>query len=145
VERQIIEEFVSTGQARFEYRHYIVVDGGVGGSESRRAAEASECANEQGEFWNYHAIVFANWNGEGQGAFSDRRLKAFAEKLELDTDQFNACFDSRRYARDVQADEALGRSRGVSGTPTVFVNETLVQNPLDIAEYRALVQAALNP
>ena len=143
MERQLIEEFVSTGQARFEYHHYIVVDGNAGGSESRRAAEASECANEQCEFWDFNKMVFANQNGEGQGAFSDRRLKAFAEKLGLDTEKFNACFDARRYANNVQADEALARSLGVSGTPTVFVNDQRVQNPLDLDEYRALVVAAL--
>jgi len=143
VERQLIDEYVATGKARFEYHHYIVVDRIVGGNESQRAAEASECANEQGEFWNYHAMVFANWNGEGQGAFSDRRLKAFAEKLGLDTGEFNACFDSRRYASNVQADEALAQSLGVSGTPTLFVNDIRVQNPLNIEEYRALIPAAL--
>jgi len=78
VERQLIDEYVATGKARFEYHHYIVVDRIVGGNESQRAAEASECANEQGEFWNYHKMLFANWNGEGEGAFVDRRLKIFA-------------------------------------------------------------------
>ena len=144
MERQLIEEFVSTGQARFEYRHYIVVDGNAGGAESRRAAEASECANAQGEFWNYNKIVFANQQGEGQGAFADRRLKAFAENIGLDTAKFNECFDSRRYANNVLADEALARSLGVSGTPTVFVNGMRVQNPLDLNGYRQLVQVALN-
>ena len=145
MERQLIEEFVSPGKVRFEYHHYIVVDGNVGGSESRRAAEASECANEQGQFWDYNKMVFANQQGEGQGAFSDRRLKAFAEKMGLDTAKFNACFDSKRYASNVRADEALARSLGVTSTPTVFVNDTQAQNPLDINEYRALIAAALNP
>ncbi len=90
-ERQLVDEYVATGQVRLEYKHYIVVDGNVGGSESRMAAEASECANEQGEFWNYHNFVFGNQEGEGEGAFSERRLKAFAEIMELDTNAFNAC------------------------------------------------------
>lgn len=143
VERQLIEQYVSAGTVRFEYHHYIVVDGNVGGSESRRSAEASECANEQGEFWNYHALLFANQQGEGLGAFSDWRLKAFAEVVKLDTVRFNTCLDSGRYASDVLADEQLARSLGVQGTPTVFVNETLVQNPLDFTELQALIQAAL--
>jgi len=115
----------------------------VGGSESRRAAEASECANEQGEFWNYHALLFANQQGEGRGAFSDRRLKAFAEALGLDSRQFDACFDSGRYAADVQADEQLARSLGISGTPAVFVNGARVENPLEFAELQARIEAEL--
>ena len=122
MERQIIDTYIATGKVRFEYYHYIVVDGNVGGNESRRAAEASECANEQGEFWNYHKMLFANWNGEGEGAFVDRRLKVFAETLGLDTQKFNQCFDSGRYAGEVRADTRLGQSLGVTGTPTVFVN-----------------------
>jgi protein-disulfide isomerase len=144
VERQLIEQYAASGQARLEYRHYIVVDWNVGGSESRRAAEASECANEQGEFWNYHNLLFTNQNGEGLGAFNDRRLKAFAETLELDTAQFNACFDSGRYASAVRADEQLAGSLGVRGTPTVFVNGVRVENPLNFAEFQGLIEAALS-
>jgi protein-disulfide isomerase len=127
VERQLIDEYVATGKVRFEYHHYIVVDSIVGGNESQRAAEASECANEQGEFWNYHKMLFANWNGEGEGAFVDRRLKVFAETLGLDTQKFNQCFDSGRYAGEVRADTRLGQSLGVTGTPTVFVNGQKVE------------------
>ena len=127
MERQLIDEYVATGKARFEYHHYIVVDRIVGGNESQRAAEASECANEQGEFWNYHKMLFANWNGEGEGAFVDRRLKVFAETLGLDTQKFNQCFDSGRYAGEVRADTQLGQSLGVTGTPTVFVNGQQVE------------------
>lgn len=128
MERQLIDEYVATGKVRFEYHHYIVVDSIVGGNESQRAAEASECANEQGEFWNYHKMLFANWNGEGDGAFVDRRLRAFAETLGLDTQKFNQCFDSGRYAGEVRADTQLGSSSfGVSGTPTIFVNGQKVE------------------
>lgn len=127
MERQLIDEYVATGKVRFEYHHYIVVDSIVGGNESQRAAEASECANEQGEFWNYHKMLFANWNGEGEGAFVDRRLKVFAETLGLDTQKFNQCFDSARHAGKVRADTRLGQSLGVTGTPTVFVNGQKVE------------------
>lgn len=143
MERQVIDTYVATGQARFEYYHYIVVDSIVGGSESRRAAEASECANEQGAFWDYHAMLFTNQRGEGQGAFGDRRLKAFADALGLDTGKFNACFDSGRYAAAVRDDEALGRSLGVESTPTVFVNGARVANPWDFGEFQRLIEAAL--
>jgi protein-disulfide isomerase len=144
VEGQIIAEILGPGQSvRYEYRHYIVVDGNVGGRESRRAAEASECANEQGRFWEYHGIVFANQQGEGKGAFRDARLKAFAETLGLDTARFNQCFDSGRYAQAVRDDEDLARSLGITSTPTMLVNGIRVENPLDLNEIRQLVEAEL--
>ncbi len=143
MERQLIDQYVAVGTVRFEYRHYIVVDSNVGGSESRRAAEASECARVQGDFWNYHAMLFANQQGEGLGAFRDSRLKAFAAALEFDTPQFDSCLDSRAYAQAVQADEQLAQTMGVSGTPTVFVNGAHVENPLDFGEISRLVEAGL--
>jgi protein-disulfide isomerase len=141
LEDQLIEAFVNTGQARLEYRHFLIVDQIVGGTESREAAEASECANEQGQFWNYHDTVFANQQGEGQGAFADRRLKAFAEAMGLDTAAFNACFDSNRFASAVQADHNLGVQMGVSGTPTVFLNSYPMENPNDFSEYQRVIEA----
>jgi protein-disulfide isomerase len=80
------------------------------------------CAAEQGRFWDYHDILFANWNGENQGAFLDKRLVAFAEALGLDMAAFNACFEENRYKAEIDQDLALGDELGVSGTPTVFVN-----------------------
>jgi protein-disulfide isomerase len=142
-EKNVIDSLVATGNVRFEYHHFIVVDGNTRGTESRRAAEASECANEQGEFWNFQRMVFTNQNGEGKGAFADRRLKAFAETLGLDTAAFNTCFDSSKYAQAVQADERMGASLGINSTPSLFVNGQPISNPLDFNEIQSAVQAAL--
>lgn len=143
VKDRIIEEFVSTGKVRFEYHHFIVIDANVGGNESRRAAEASECAAEQNRFWDYHDMLFANQRGEGSGAFTDARLKAFAESIGLDTAQFNSCFDSRKYRRAVEDDEKLARSYRLTVTPSVMVNDQLVQNPLDFSVVTAAIAAAI--
>jgi len=141
-EVQLIEEYIATGQSvRLEYYHFPIVDRIVGGRESRNAAQASECANEQGQFWLYHDFLYANWKGEGVGAFRDPNLKAFAEKAGLDTAQFNTCYDSGKYASAVSNDETLGQSLGVTGTPTVFVNRVQVQS--SYASLKAAVEAAL--
>lgn len=121
-----------------------MIDPNVGGNESRRAALASECAAEQGQFWPYHDIVFANQAGEGKGAFRDARLKAFAEKIGLDMNAFNQCFDSSKYGSAVQSDEFDGRALGVTGTPTMFINGVRVQqNLLDFNALRQLIDAEL--
>lgn len=122
-----------------------MIDGNVGGDESRRAALASECANEQNQFWPYHDIVFANQQGEGNGAFRDPRLKAFAEKIGLEMTAFNQCFDSSKYASVVEEDEVDGRSQGVTGTPTLFINGARVpqQAMLDFNALQQLIDAEL--
>jgi protein-disulfide isomerase len=152
VEQSLVDKYIATGKVRFEYHHFIVVDGNTGGTESLRAAEASECAKEQGDFWNYHKMVFANQQGEGQGAFADNRLKAFAQALGYDTAKFNACFDANRYANAVNTDNGLGSARGLSGTPSLFLNGKLVDNTsiwngstgeFDFAKLSQLLDAAL--
>jgi len=67
-------------------------------------------------------MLFANWNGENQGAFNDKRLVAFAEALALDMQKFNACFKQNTYKNQIQQDLAAGSQAGVTGTPSVFVN-----------------------
>ena len=142
VEKQVLATYVDTGRAKLEYHHYIVIDGNVGGSESRDAAEASECANDQGQFWNFHDLLYANQGArEGGGAFTIRRLKAMGAGMGLDSATFDACVDSSQHADLVRADEALALQYGVNGTPSVFINnnQNKVSNPNDIAEIDRLI------
>lgn len=143
VQPQIIEDYVKTGKVRYEYHHFIIIDSNVGGSESRRSAEASECAAEQNRFWDFHEIVFTNQGDEGSGALSDSRLKAFAGSIGLDTDAFNTCFDSKRFSTVVNLDDATARSVGLNGTPSVLVNGKLVANPMDYSAVKTAIDAAL--
>ena len=141
-QKTLLDQYAKTGLIRFEYHHYIVVDGNVGGNESRHAAEASECAKAQDKFWEYHDYVFAHQSGEGKGAFSDDHLKAFAADLKLDTAKFNACFDAHTYANVVQQDEALARSLGINQTPTIFVNGQMV-DAQNFSAVKAAIDAAV--
>jgi protein-disulfide isomerase len=117
IEPLIIANYVNTGQVLFIFRHYPFI-----GSESFAASNASMCANEQGRFWDYHDMLFANQIGENVGAFSNRRLQAYGETLELNMGEFNACFRENRYDDLIKEDQARARTGQVTGTPTVFVN-----------------------
>ena len=149
IEPLVIQNLVATGKARYVFHNYPFIDGNGAGSsgESDQAANASMCANEQGKFWEMHGTLYANWNGENQGAFSNRRLQAIAESLGLDMNAFNSCFNANKYEADIQADFDKGKQMGVSGTPTVFVNGKQVGQPGKIASYEEIVQAveAVNP
>src|SRR5258706_15754871 len=50
VEPLFMKDYLTAGKVRYEYHHFVIIDSNVGGHESQSAAEASECANEQGQF-----------------------------------------------------------------------------------------------
>lgn len=74
------------------------------GQESSWAAAASECAAEQGKFWEYHAKLFGSQGGENNGAFNKDKLKGYAADMGLDKAKFNECMDSGRTEKLVQAE-----------------------------------------
>jgi len=89
------------------------------------AAVAAECAGEQGQFWQYHDLLFANQKQLGRTF-----LLAYAERLGLDVQRFTTCLaaDAPR-ARGV-ADTRVGAELGVRSTPTVFLNGRRVAGAL---------------
>lgn len=144
VEPLVIENLVDTGKARYVYHNYPFLDDRMPEEmehESDQAANASMCANEQGKFWEMHGTIFANWNGENEGAYSAPRLQAMAESIGLDMQAFNECLTTDKYKAEVQADFELGKQMGVSGTPTVFVNGQQAGQPDRIATYDDIAQA----
>lgn len=116
-EKQLIDTYVKTGKVRFVYKHFIVIN-------SWDAANASECAAEQGKFWEYHDYLFSKQ--ETDAPFTKDELKRYARDLGLDTARFDQCVDSGKYMNVVQKEMDEGRRLGVRGTPTIFVNGQLV-------------------
>ncbi len=120
--------YIDTGKVHFIYRSMgNFVSGNVGGTstESQDAAAAAYCASDQNKFWEMHAYLFANRLGEDVGSFTPKRLKAIAQAVGLNMDQFNSCFDSGKYKDRVQQDYNDGRAAGVTGTPSFLVSYTI--------------------
>lgn len=137
-EREIERRYIETGKVRLEFRHFPFL-----GKESERAAEALECAGEQGKFWQYHDALFAAQAGENRGAFSDKNLRAIADRSGLDGAALAACLDSGRYRGRVQADKLAGEAVGVQGTPTFFVNGRMIVGAQPFAVFQAAIEQAL--
>jgi len=135
---QLEKDYLATGKAKLVFKYVRFL-----GDESQWAAEAADCAGEQGKFWNYHDMLFANQRGENQGAFSKDNLKRFAQALGLDTAAFNACLDEGRYTGKVAENNNEARSRGVDSTPTVFVGQTLIGGAKSYETYRTAIEAEL--
>ena len=119
--RQIVDKYVNTNKVQIIFHHFAFVGGANG--ESERAAEASECANDQGKFWEYYDTLYANQGGENTGTFSDANLAKFAQQLGLDMTKFNTCMTDRTHVAKIRADTQNGSLRGVDNTPTLFINK----------------------
>ena len=138
MERQLEQVYAGSGLVRFEYKDLAFI-----GNESIRAAEAAACANEQGQYWPYHHTIFANQRGENLGAFNDEALKAFAAAISLDQEAFDGCLDSNRYRNTILQAANIARDRGVSSTPTVFLNGQLVEGQITFSRLQQLIEIAL--
>jgi len=146
-EWQIANSYVADGTVYFVYRSY----GNFIGPESKAAAEAAYCAGDQGKFWEYHDILFANQTGENVGAFTDKRLSAFAEALSLDMDAFNSCYNGGKYADRVDQDKVDGTAAGVTGTPAFLLTYTVngeekhrfISGAYPFSEFQTQIEEAL--
>jgi protein-disulfide isomerase len=141
VEPQLLQSsYISSGQVYYEFMQWPFLDSSSITKESHQAANASMCALDQGKFWDYHDILFANQNGENVGAFTDKRLQAFAESIGLDMTAFNKCFKANAHSAEIEADYQQGVAAGVNSTPSVFLNGKDV-SPGSIPTYQQIKTA----
>lgn len=116
-ESALIERYVKTGKLKIIFR-----DLAINGRESNNAAEAAECAGEQGKYWEYHDRLFNERRGYNVGVFKEDNLKRFATDLGLNQEQFAQCYESSKYRSEVSKDTQDARRFGATGTPTFFIN-----------------------
>ncbi|MCU0507671.1 MAG: DsbA family protein [Anaerolineae bacterium] len=135
--KQLREEYESTGKVRFEFKHMI-----IGGTATRDAANASECAADQGRFWDYHDALFAR-QGTSANPFTKPLLKRYAAELGLDSAQFDPCVDRNAHYNTVAASESEARAKGVNATPTFFINGEKIEGARQYEQFKASVDAAI--
>lgn len=103
--------------------------------QAQKAAEAAQCAHEQGQFWTYHDRLFAN-----QNALAVTDLKSYAAQLNLNTAQFDNCLDTSKYKDEVEADFNDGLKAGVTGTPTFFFNGNKVAGGISADGFEQIIE-----
>ncbi len=106
--------------------------------EAVPAAEAAECANEQGAFWKYHDVLFEQQYGLDRAAYEH-----YAADLGLDATAFAACLDSHRYQAEIEADARDAGSVGISGTPSFVVNGRVLIGALPFSEFKTVIDEEL--
>ncbi len=127
-----LKELAKQGKIKFVYRDFPLDNH----QNAQKTAEAAECADEQGKFWEYHDKVFEN-----QGDLSATNLKKFAKDLGLNTNQFDNCLDSGKYYDEVRKDFNDGSRAGVSGTPAFFINDVYLSGAYSASSILQLIDS----
>lgn len=115
-EPSVLENYVDTGKVKILFKDFTII-----GPDSVNAAHAAQCANEQGKFWEYHDVLYNNWNGENNGWASSENLLKFAQNIGLDIDSFSECMLDARYQDKIIASNSDAKSLGLDGTPGFFI------------------------
>jgi protein-disulfide isomerase len=109
---RIIDDYVKTGKVKYVLRNFPLEPIHP---LARKAAEAAECAGDQGKYWEMHERLFRN-----QRALSAKEMLGHAAVVGLDQARFQQCFDSGKFSGKVKADIDDGQKLNVRGTPTFF-------------------------
>ncbi len=130
----IEEQYIKTGKVKLVFRDFP-----LGFHQyAQKASEASECADEQGKFWEYHNKLFDN-----QGALALENLKQYAKDLGLNEAKFNDCLGTSKMATEVKKDASDGSSYGVSGTPAFFINGILIEGAYPFESFKQVIDSEL--
>ncbi|OGY79270.1 MAG: hypothetical protein A3B74_00250 [Candidatus Kerfeldbacteria bacterium RIFCSPHIGHO2_02_FULL_42_14] len=106
--------------------------------DAQKAAEAAECAEDQGKFWEMHDMIYLN-----QDTMRVADLKRFAADLSLDMATFGRCLDSGQYEEEVRNDLRDGIIAGVTGTPTFFMNGFKIAGAVPLDILKRLIEAEI--
>lgn len=123
-------------RVRFAFRHFPLE--GVH-PHAELAAEAAECAGEQGKFWEMHDLLFDN-----QRQLKIEHLRGYAAQLQLDLPRFEAGLTDHVYLQRVREHLQSGNESGVRSTPAFFVNNRIQDVSYGLKSLFDAVEAELN-
>lgn len=110
-----------------------------------QASNAAACADEQGKFWEMHDMLFDaqdRWNGQATSRPKSQFME-YAKAIGLNVDQWENCFDAKKYQPRIKASEQMAQKRGVSQTPTFVIGNKMIGGAISFDQFNALVDSAL--
>ncbi|RME81522.1 MAG: hypothetical protein D6775_13360 [Caldilineae bacterium] len=139
---QIKAQYIDTGKVRYIFKDFPIASIHP---QAPKAAEAAECAGEQGMYWPMHDRLFqgqqAEWN---QNPDAVNIFKGYATELGLDREAFDACLDGGKYEAEVAADLNEGIRAGVTGTPSFFINGRFISGAQPFQVFQQTIDSLLN-
>jgi len=128
---QIMQEYGD--KILFVWRDFPVIT-----AQSPKAAEAGQCAFDQGKFWEYHDYIY-----EKGSSISVADLKVYAHQVGLDSEQFDQCLDSGKNKAKIDESFQQGIKLGFPGAPVFIVNDQTLPGPPMYATLKGIVEEIL--
>jgi protein-disulfide isomerase len=134
-----IEEEYGT-RLRLVFHHFPLVNH----IHARAAALAAEAADLQGKFWEMHDVLYREQGVWSKADKVEPLFEGYAQTLGIDIERYKKDMQDPAVAARVDADQKLGSSRGVTSTPTLFVNGVVQPaDKLDPANLHKALDTAL--
>lgn len=144
VEPALIDKYVTPGTLRIIH-HDAAFQGAKSRSaydESVEAAAGARCAATQGSYWPFQDWVFANQNGENEGAFAATRLASMASAAGLDVTAWKACVATGSEQTAARSETAEAVAAGVNATPTMKLAGQTIVGLRSVTDLGKLIEAA---
>lgn len=138
---QLFKDYVDTGKVKFLYRQYPIAQLHPNAEE---ASLASECANDQDKFWEYHDLLFAEQNSWANLPDPTSNFSTYATQLGLNKSDFDQCMSSEELKSNVTKDMQDGSAAGVNGTPTFFINGVALVGAQPYDSFKAAIEKELS-
>ncbi len=138
---EIKKNYIDSGQVKLVYRDFPLPMHPA----AEISAEAGECADDQGKFWDWHDKLFSEQDKDGESTvqYEVSDIKKWGNEIGLNTSQFTACLDSQKFKDEVAKDVADGQAADVAGTPMFFVNGTMVRGSQPFSNFQKIIDEAL--
>ncbi len=97
-------------------------------------AMASECAREQGKFWEMHDQIFQN-----QQMIQDPDLERYAKQIGVDVNRWKKCYADNKHKARIEEDQRVAMQLGARGTPAFFINGRFLSGAQPLPAFEALI------
>lgn len=136
---QLKKDYIDTGKVALAFVDYPLPSH----PQAQAAAEAANCVAEQNKFWEMHNLLFKN---QDDWSLQDNHLATFrtyAEELKINLTQYDDCMKSNKYRNAIKKDYEAATQKGVTGTPTFFINGKMIVGAIDYNTLKQEIEKAL--
>lgn len=140
---QLKKDYIDRGLVKLVYRQFPLPP--ELHPAARDLAEASECANDQNKFWEFHDEAYKQQAAQGEGtiAVTTDDITGYAANIGLDMTSFNDCFSNKKDTKKIDDDMAEGQKVNTTSTPTFYINGQILVGALPYESFKTIIDQQL--